>query len=159
MRCHSSCVALDPTPARHRSSLNRKKGRWWSHPSTVPGPIVVVVLSVLLAGSFILSAVLLSQRARTQTASVEPVGPAYQMFWSRFVTGSAQPWVIFSNGSFVGRPETGMRYFNRYDRPAQFHSRSLHGRRRSSGDPSTRSRLLHVQSPASGEARSSFLAG
>ena len=26
--------------------------------------------------------------------------------------GPQQPWVIFSNGSFVGRPETGMRYFN-----------------------------------------------
>ena len=28
------------------------------------------------------------------------------------MTGPQQPWVIFSNGSFVGRPETGMRYFN-----------------------------------------------
>jgi hypothetical protein len=37
---------------------------------------------------------------------------SYQLFWNRFVTGPQQPWVIFSNGSFVGRPETGMRYFN-----------------------------------------------
>ena len=36
----------------------------------------------------------------------------YQIFWNRFLTGPQQPWVIFSNGSFVGRPETGMRYFN-----------------------------------------------
>jgi hypothetical protein len=41
-----------------------------------------------------------------------PVPAPYQLFWSRFVNGSQQPWVIFSNGSFVGRPETGMRYFN-----------------------------------------------
>ena len=37
---------------------------------------------------------------------------AYQIFWNRFVTSPQQPWVIFSNGSFVGQPETGMRYFN-----------------------------------------------
>jgi hypothetical protein len=36
----------------------------------------------------------------------------YQLFWNRFATSPQQPWVIFSNGSFVGRPETGMRYFN-----------------------------------------------
>ncbi len=70
------------------------------------------MLSVLLAASFIASAILLSQRTRTQAAIGEPVPVSYQLFWSHFVTGSAQPWVIFSNGSFVGRPETGMRYFN-----------------------------------------------
>jgi hypothetical protein len=36
----------------------------------------------------------------------------YQTFWNRFVTGPEEPWVIFSNGNFVGRPETGMRYYN-----------------------------------------------
>jgi hypothetical protein len=74
-------------------------------------PVTVLVLSILLAASFITSAILLSQR-RTQSATGEPVPAAYQLFWNRFVTGQAQPWVIFSNGSFVGRPETGMRYFN-----------------------------------------------
>jgi hypothetical protein len=38
--------------------------------------------------------------------------PQLQLFWNRFVASPQQPWVIFSNGSFVGRPETGMRYFN-----------------------------------------------
>ena len=74
--------------------------------------IAVVVLSVLLAASFITSAILLSQRTRSQTASAQPVPAAYQLFWNRFVNSPQQPWVIFSNGSFVGRPETGMRYFN-----------------------------------------------
>lgn len=72
----------------------------------------VVVLSVLLAASFITSAVLLSQRTRVQSATNQSVPAAYQLFWNRFVTSPQQPWVIFSNGSFVGRPETGMRYFN-----------------------------------------------
>lgn len=74
--------------------------------------ITVVVLLVLLAASLVTSAVLLSQRTRAQAAAGPAVVPPYQLFWNRFVTGSQQPWVIFSNGSFVGRPETGMRYFN-----------------------------------------------
>jgi len=82
-------------------------------PSTSRGwATAVVVLSVLLAASFITSAVLLSQRTRVQSATNQAVPAAYQLFWNRFVTGPQQPWVIFSNGSFVGRPETGMRYFN-----------------------------------------------
>jgi hypothetical protein len=74
--------------------------------------ITVVVLLVLLAASLVTSAILLSQHARTQAAAVPALAPPSQLFWSRFVTGSQQPWVIFSYGSFVGRPETGMRYFN-----------------------------------------------
>ena len=36
--------------------------------------------------------------------------------WPRFgdplPPGAEEPWVIFSNAAFVGRPETGMRYYN-----------------------------------------------
>ena len=58
------------------------------------------------------SAILLSQRTRIQSTARPTAAAPYQIFWNRFVTGTQQPWVIFSNGSFVGRPETGMRYFN-----------------------------------------------
>jgi len=74
--------------------------------------IAVVVLSVLLAASFITSALLLNQRTRLSVVASQPVSPELQLFWNRFVTSAQQPWVIFSNGNFVGRPETGMRYFN-----------------------------------------------
>ena len=33
-------------------------------------------------------------------------------FWGPFTSTQEEPWVIFSNAAFVGRPETGMRYFN-----------------------------------------------
>ena len=70
------------------------------------------MLSVLLAATFSTTAFLLSQRARTQAASTQPVPAAYQIFWNRFVTAPQQPWVIFSNASFVGHPQTNMHYFN-----------------------------------------------
>jgi hypothetical protein len=31
--------------------------------------------------------------------------------WGPFLSGPEEPWVIFSNAAFVGRPETGMRYY------------------------------------------------
>jgi hypothetical protein len=80
--------------------------------STRGWAIAVVILSALLAVSLITTAVLVSQRARTQAVAITPIDPAYRIFWDRFVTSPQQPWVIFSNGNFVGRPETGMRYFN-----------------------------------------------
>lgn len=33
-------------------------------------------------------------------------------FWKPFSSATEEPWVIFSNAAFVGRPETGMRYYN-----------------------------------------------
>lgn len=87
-------------------------------PEILPAPsvrgwaIAVVALSVLLAAALVTNAIQLSQRARVAAVASQPVEPAIQVFWNRFVSASQQPWVIFSNGSFVGRPETGMRYFN-----------------------------------------------
>src|SRR5579872_4055040 len=50
--------------------------------------ITVFVLIVLLAASLVTSAVLVSQRIRTQPAFSPAVAQPYQVFWNRFVTGS-----------------------------------------------------------------------
>jgi len=36
---------------------------------------------------------------------------AFRIFWKGFLTGPQEPWVIFSNALFAGRPDTGMRYY------------------------------------------------
>ena len=74
----------------------------------------VVALSALLVASLATSGILLANRSRPQmaTSARQPIPVEYQVFWNRFVSGPRDPWVIFSNGAFVGRPETGMRYFN-----------------------------------------------
>jgi hypothetical protein len=74
--------------------------------------IAVVVLSVLLAASLVVSTILLAGRTRQPAAVTEPIPAAYQIFWNKFVSAPQQPWVIFSNANFVGRPQTNMRYFN-----------------------------------------------
>jgi len=78
--------------------------------------------SVLLVLAIVLTAVVSvatdrlltrgSAEARSANAAMEaPV--ALRVFWKGFLTGSQEPWVIFSNAPFVGRPDTGMRYYNR----------------------------------------------
>ena len=37
---------------------------------------------------------------------------ALETFWKPFLNGPNEPWAVFSNGSFVGRPETGLRYYD-----------------------------------------------
>ncbi len=97
-------LVLEP-PQKEKIEIPRSTPAW---------AIVVVVLLVLLAASFITSAILLSRirTVPTQAVPTQPVPAEFQLFWNRFVNSPQQPWVIFSNGSFVGRPETGMRYFS-----------------------------------------------
>jgi len=45
-------------------------------------------------------------------AAVTPVAGPLQTFWKGFVRGPEEPWVIFSNAQFVGRPDKGMRYYD-----------------------------------------------
>jgi len=46
-------------------------------------------------------------------AAVEVSAPApIKTFWKGFVRGPEEPWVIFSNAAFVGRPNSGMRYYD-----------------------------------------------
>jgi hypothetical protein len=99
---------LSEAPPR-RSGVDR---RTTARPSNRGWAIAVMALSVLLAATLVTSVILLAGRGRTQSGAKEPVPAVYQVFWNSFITGPQQPWVIFSNGAFVGRPETGMRYFN-----------------------------------------------
>src|SRR5882724_1622159 len=48
------------------------------------------------------------------SAAADNSAPApIRIFWRGFVRGTEAPWVIFSNAAFVGRPNTGMRYYDR----------------------------------------------
>ena len=71
-----------------------------------------ISLGVLLfvAGVTILG--LLWSRSSAQAGTAELAPTAFRVFWNGFVSGQEEPWVIFSNANFVGRPETGMRYYD-----------------------------------------------
>src|SRR5438105_12699186 len=78
--------------------------------------IAVIVLSVVLASAVAVATDrFLSRRvAEARVADDSPDLPvAFHVFWKGFLTGPQEPWVIFSNAAFVGRPYVGMRYYNR----------------------------------------------
>jgi hypothetical protein len=78
--------------------------------------ITVAVLLVALIASLIALGNLLWSRKMSEppvAATGAPRTPAsLATFWQPFTSGLEEPWVIFSNAAFVGRPETGMRYYN-----------------------------------------------
>jgi len=86
------------------------------HSERVPGywrPLAVV-LTVFLVASVTGLGILLrsSERQGSSPHSAAPASTsALRAFWKPFISSSAEPWVIFSNAAFVGRPETGLRYF------------------------------------------------
>jgi hypothetical protein len=67
------------------------------------GAILVVVISIA-AARFMMP-------AAPVTATEQPA-PAIRTFWSAFANGQEAPLVVYSNAEFVGRPETGLRYFD-----------------------------------------------
>jgi hypothetical protein len=74
----------------------------------------VIALSILLAAGVAALVVKWENHLRADAVSTKgaPVSPVFQTFWKGFVSGPEEPWVVFSNAAFVGRPETVMRYRN-----------------------------------------------
>jgi len=77
---------------------------------------VLIVLSVLLAAAVAVATDRFLTRKTAEarlTSESSDVPVAFHVFWRGFLTGPQEPWVIFSNAAFVGRPYIGMRYYNR----------------------------------------------
>jgi hypothetical protein len=96
--------ALSPS-ARHGdiAAGGKANGNW---------KLASLALLALLIVAATMAAWLLARKPTATDRAPEPVPPAFTTFWKAFTDGPEEPWVIFSNGAFVGRPETGMRYFD-----------------------------------------------
>ena len=76
----------------------------------------VISLSIFLAAAIAVIVWLMATRNSppvSLASGSEPAPAAFRLFWSGFASGQEEPWVVFSNAAFVGRPYTGMRYYNR----------------------------------------------
>jgi hypothetical protein len=78
--------------------------------------IAVVALLVGLVVTLTVLAVVLWNRKSAAPISAgigaSPTAGPLATFWRPFTASVEEPWVIYSNAAFVGRPETGMRYYN-----------------------------------------------
>jgi hypothetical protein len=82
----------------------RSAGRKWVVATVSLGVLLLVAAGVIV--NFV------STRKTAQAGVQEAAPAAFRVFWNGFVSGQEEPWVIFSNAAFVGRPETGMRYYD-----------------------------------------------
>ncbi len=74
--------------------------------------LLVVALLCMTAVAAILAATLLLERARRDRTAVETGDMrSLRQFWGSLLSGPNDPWVVFSNATFVGKPVSGMRYF------------------------------------------------
>jgi len=87
------------------SEVGRSSRKWLA---------AVILLSVMLSAIVAVAMDRLLNR-RTAEARLDTEGPeaptVLRVFWKGFLTAPQEPWVIFSNAAFVGRPDSGMRYF------------------------------------------------
>jgi hypothetical protein len=102
-RAHSGAAA-EPDVHAPRTAQNH---RTWFAAALSLGALLGVAAVVIL--------VLLWSRNSAQAGfsrEGELAPAAFRVFWNGFVSGQEEPWVVFSNAAFVGRPETGMRYYD-----------------------------------------------
>src|SRR5437773_2097830 len=105
-------TARNHVGASHESSLepigaSQTSRRWYAGVLLVAAALSAVV--AVATDRF-----LTRKTAEARLSSDTPDLPlAFHVFWKGFLTGPQEPWVIFSNAAFVGRPYVGMRYYNR----------------------------------------------
>jgi hypothetical protein len=89
------------SPAQGRSS------RGWL------AALVIFALVLTAVAAVATDRLLVRRMGSTHAANETGEAPlALRIFWKGFLTGPQEPWVIFSNATFVGHPDTGMRYYN-----------------------------------------------
>jgi len=104
----------------HRRTVDRKALQPVAVPpkpqpvSTRNWMIAVAVLAFLLVLAVAAIAGLWEseRQAASSRLSASPALYSLPIFWKAFVAGPNEPWVVFSNAAFVGRPEVGMRYLD-----------------------------------------------
>lgn len=108
---HERTFGMAPSPGSNdgATAKERSASRW-----SYGWVIALVIFSMAFAGLLAVTLDRLLLRHRSEEQAFAEGGPpaAIRTFWGGFLLGHEQPWVIFSNAQFVGRPDTGMRYYN-----------------------------------------------
>ena len=69
--------------------------------------VCMTAIAALLAASLALDR---NGRGKSRVVAEAGDTPSLRRFWGMLPNGPNDPWVVFSNATFVGRPATGMRY-------------------------------------------------
>ncbi|HVN06961.1 MAG TPA: helix-turn-helix domain-containing protein [Bryobacteraceae bacterium] len=77
-------------------------------------PLSWFFLSILIGAAMVgvIAFAVMRFMAPLPAAGSEQPSPTLKNFWGTFTGGQEAPLVVYSNAEFVGRPETGLRYYN-----------------------------------------------
>lgn len=109
-------LAFHPATASSKKlvrGMHEPEGDKTSTPSSRSSRTALVLSSLLLVSVIVIAALVAGRIAPSRSSAGEDTAPpVFRVFWHAFADGPDAPWVIFSNGAFTGRPETGLRYFD-----------------------------------------------
>jgi hypothetical protein len=103
-------VVAAPAPAD--SLRETRQGSWISGAADIWKRLALLFAGLFLVASAGILFLILTKPQPYASLDSETLSPELRDFWKVFVTSPAAPWVIFSNAAFIGRPETGLRYFD-----------------------------------------------
>jgi hypothetical protein len=85
-----------------------------TRPTPANHTVVLLLGAALLACLGVITWLVIARSNGRSVAAnaTSSVAPSLRLFWKGFLKEDQEPWVIFSNAAFVGRPDTGMRYFD-----------------------------------------------
>ena len=74
--------------------------------------LAIALVCMTCIAAIIAASLALDRIGRAKSRVVADAGdtPSLRRFWGMLLNGPNDPWVVFSNATFVGRPATGMRY-------------------------------------------------
>jgi hypothetical protein len=74
--------------------------------------LAIALVCMTLIAATLAASLALDRNGRGKSRVVADAGdtPSLRRFWGMLLNGPNDPWVVFSNATFVGRPATGMRY-------------------------------------------------
>ena len=87
-------VAPEAPPAVPRSN------RW----------LIAALAAMTFIAAMLAATLLIESRPPLAAAVPSPESGALKRFWGMLLNHPSEPWAVFSNATFVGRPATGMRY-------------------------------------------------
>jgi len=98
-----------PEPAPPLSVIEVRSG---GRPERHRYPEITWALGIVCGLLAIALGYLLIGKRQPAPAQASNGSPVLRALWGEFIDSNDRPWVVFSNAEFIGRPESGMKYFD-----------------------------------------------
>lgn len=103
-------LAAIPEAPPETEAISKSDGGETSLPRSKLAKVTWGAIALLMATFALAGVARLIRSQHQQSAAAAASSDILRRFWHPFLTAD-EPWVVFSNAAFVGRPETGMRYY------------------------------------------------